>query len=76
MLTQKYKLFIIIGVISLFSLILIFTMIRYSGKSIHLRDRGKGLYGIDVSRHQGKINWTKVKKWREHKISFVYIKAT
>jgi len=34
------------------------------------------IYGIDVSHHQGEINWGKVKKWQNKKISFVYIKAT
>ncbi len=34
------------------------------------------IYGIDISHHQGKINWSKVKTWKNHKISFVYIKAT
>ncbi len=33
-------------------------------------------YGIDVSHHQGEIEWGKVKKWKDKKISFVYIKAT
>lgn len=32
--------------------------------------------GIDVSHHQGKINWEMVKNSEGHKISFVYIKAT
>lgn len=36
------------------------------------------IYGIDISRHQGRINWDKVKKGRpgEAPISFVYMKAT
>ena len=36
------------------------------------------LYGIDVSRHQGKIDWEKFSKvrFKGHKIEFVYIKAT
>ncbi|OYT15775.1 MAG: glycosyl hydrolase family 25, partial [Bacteroidetes bacterium 4572_77] len=42
-------------------------------KSIDLVGR---IYGIDVSHHQGKIDWTKVKKWKNKNISFVYIKAT
>jgi lysozyme len=36
----------------------------------------EGIYGIDVSHHQGKIDWTKVEKWKNKKIQFVYIKAT
>lgn len=34
------------------------------------------MYGIDVSHHQGKIDWVKVNKWKNKKIDFVYIKAT
>jgi len=34
------------------------------------------IYGIDVSHHQGKIDWKKVKKWEDKKLDFVYIKAT
>lgn len=33
-------------------------------------------YGIDVSHHQGDINWSEVKDWSGHAIKFVYIKAT
>lgn len=33
-------------------------------------------YGIDVSHHQGNIQWSKVKTWESHKLKFVYIKAT
>lgn len=33
-------------------------------------------YGIDVSHHQGKINWEQVKDWEGHVIKFAYIKAT
>jgi lysozyme len=33
-------------------------------------------YGIDVSKYQGDIDWTGVKKWKSHPIHFVYIKAT
>jgi lysozyme len=36
------------------------------------------VYGIDISRHQGDINWDALRKFRfqYHKIDFVYIKAT
>lgn len=34
------------------------------------------VYGIDVSHHQGEINWSQVATWNSHKISFVYVKAT
>ena len=33
-------------------------------------------YGIDVSKHQGEIDWTKVRTWNNHKLEFVYVKAT
>ena len=33
-------------------------------------------FGIDISNHQGKIDWDKVKDWEGHKINFIYIKAT
>ena len=36
------------------------------------------VYGIDISRHQGKINWKRLKDFRfkYNKIDFIYIKAT
>jgi lysozyme len=36
------------------------------------------VFGIDISRHQGKIDWIKLKEFRFqfHKFDFVYIKAT
>lgn len=33
-------------------------------------------YGIDVSHHQGEIDWSKVKEWEGNQIKFVYVKAT
>lgn len=33
-------------------------------------------YGIDVSKHQGEIDWTKVRTWNDKKLQFVYVKAT
>jgi lysozyme len=33
-------------------------------------------YGIDVSSHQKKIQWGKVKSWNGHPIKFVYCRAT
>ena len=33
-------------------------------------------YGIDISHHQGDIDWSKLDKWEDKKISFIYIKAT
>ena len=40
------------------------------------KDVNEEIYGIDVSHHQGKIDWKKVKKWNNKKLDFVYIKAT
>ncbi len=36
------------------------------------------IFGIDISRHQGVVNWDKLSNYRfeYHKIDFVYIKAT
>ena len=34
------------------------------------------VYGIDISHHQGDINWQKVNNWSGNKIEFVYVKAT
>lgn len=36
----------------------------------------KATYGIDVSVHQGKIEWGEISTFRGHPITFVYIKAT
>lgn len=40
--------------------------------------KGYSVYGIDISHHQGEINWERLKKGTagEPPISFVYIKAT
>lgn len=43
---------------------------------IKKKDLVGNTYGIDVSHHQGKIEWNKVEKWKDKKINFVYIKAT
>lgn len=34
------------------------------------------VFGIDISNHQGEIDWSAVKEWDGKKLSFVYIKAT
>ena len=47
--------------------------IEHTNKSMDLVGE---IYGIDVSHHQGKINWGKVKNWENKKLDFVYIKAT
>jgi lysozyme len=45
-------------------------------QNIKSKDLVGEIYGIDVSHHQGKIDWEKVKKWKNKKLDFVYIKAT
>ena len=45
-------------------------------QNIKSKDLVGEIYGIDVSHHQGKIEWEKVKKWKNKKLDFVYIKAT
>ena len=45
-------------------------------QNIKSKDLVGEIYGIDVSHHQGKIEWGKVKKWKNKKLDFVYIKAT
>jgi lysozyme len=45
-------------------------------RNIKSKDLVGEIYGIDVSHHQGKIEWEKVKKWKNKKLDFVYIKAT
>jgi len=49
----------------------LFILLTCSNKNID-----KNTYGIDISRYQGEIDWKNVKKWEDHKIEFVYIKAT
>jgi len=79
----------LIGIILLGGVVLIFkprilNKIKFETKKIlnptafiHTELESVGsIYGIDVSRHQGKINWTQVKSWKNNEISFVYIKAT
>lgn len=39
-------------------------------------DGRKHVIGIDVSRHQKNIDWSKVKEWQGKPIEFVYMKAT
>jgi len=44
---------------------------------LNLHASGAGpIYGIDISHHQGTIDWDKVREWQGNKIHFVYIKAT
>lgn len=42
----------------------------------HKEERVGQIYGIDLSHHQGKIDWSKVREVNGHEISFVFIKAT
>jgi lysozyme len=34
------------------------------------------IIGIDISHHQGNIDWSEVSTWNDHPIQFIYIKAT
>ena len=54
-------------------IILFFCISNSRGQS---QGPGQETYGIDVSRYQGKIDWSQISKYEEHKIEFVYIKAT
>lgn len=45
-----------------------------SDKSVEKKDTL--VYGIDISNHQGIIDWDKVKSWEGNPIQFIYIKAT
>ena len=40
--------------------------------------KGYDVYGLDISHHQGKINWEKLKREnpKENPVSFIYMKAT
>ena len=49
---------------------------RPSHKNIPFIPDNNAIYGIDISHHQGIINWAEVKEWEGQKIRFVYIKAT
>lgn len=40
------------------------------------QSNSKAVYGIDVSHHQGDIEWEKVSEWKGNTLRFVYIKAT
>jgi lysozyme len=57
-----------------FLLLLNFFNFDNAGKSIQKADTL--VYGIDISNHQGVIDWSKVKSWDGNPIQFVYIKAT
>lgn len=63
-------------IVILLLVIFLLISIGISSSISEVKDRGQGLYGIDVSHHQGKINWKKVKTWKNHELAFVYIKAT
>lgn len=60
---KKYIIILITGIMSLIVL---------SSSNYHKTSQCD--FGIDVSRHNGKIDWMKVKK--SHKLQFVYVKAT
>ena len=77
---------ILFGIIIALSCIIIFqtdfiSRLKYKIRSkteqnTNSKDLVGEIYGIDVSHHQGKIEWGKVKKWKNKKLDFVYIKAT
>lgn len=83
---KRNLLVILFGIIIALSCITIFqtefmSRLRYkisskTEQNIKSKDLVGGIYGIDVSHHQGKIEWEKVKKWKNKKLDFVYIKAT
>ena len=51
-------------------------IIAKTEQNIKSKETTGKLYGIDVSHHQGKIEWKKVKKWKNKRLIFVYVKAT
>lgn len=77
---------ILFGIIIALSCIIIFqtdfiSRLKYkisskTEQNTNSKDLVGEIYGIDVSHHQGKIEWGKVKKWKNKKLDFVYIKAT
>ena len=83
---KRNLLVILFGIIIALSCITIFqtefmSRLKYkisskTEQNIKSKDLVGEIYGIDVSHHQGKIEWEKVKKWKNKKLDFVYIKAT
>lgn len=77
---------ILIGITGVMSGIIVFQtdfVSRFKNKrssNTELKSKSANLigdiYGIDVSRHQGKIDWKKVRRWKNKNLDFVYIKAT
>ena len=72
--------FVCLNMKSLYIIIMIFLIAgcsksRTENNTITVQNN-KLIYGIDVSNHQGKIDWKEVKTWNDNKIYFVYIKAT
>lgn len=55
-------------------IVLNFLFLNDSDKSMQKGDTL--VYGIDISNHQGAIDWSKVKSWEGRPIQFIYIKAT
>lgn len=83
---KRNLLVILFGIIIALSCIIIFqtdfiSRLKYkisskTEQNTNSKDLVGEIYGIDVSHHQGKIEWGKVKKWKNKKLDFVYIKAT
>ncbi|MFM8348638.1 MAG: glycoside hydrolase family 25 protein [Bacteroidota bacterium] len=66
------------------NMVMCFLIFLFIASGCHKRDEkpvfdpsnGHGTYGIDISNHQGTIDWTRVRDQKTRKLSFVYIKAT
>ena len=46
-------------------------IIAKTEQNIKSKETTGKLYGIDVSHHQGKIEWKKVKKWKNKRLIYV-----
>ncbi len=52
---------------------------KTSNKSLNNMEQSENadaVYGLDVSHYQSQIDWNQVRNFQNHKISYVYIKAT
>jgi lysozyme len=63
-------------VITSMSVILVANNYTSDGNEMPPLEKDEQVYGIDVSHHQGEINWDKVTLWNGKRISFAYVKAT
>lgn len=76
---------IVSSVVMFFAYHLVFKQVIYrftpcTGLKIHgtCIPKGYSIYGLDISHHQGRINWEELKNSnpKEHPIKFVYMKAS